>query len=93
MQYHSTSRTLSISSPGKRCLLGGVSRRCLHAAQLSRTARIAGWVVDFELPLLAKAQLRCFPGKNGIAGKPASKPSAYDGFAEFARPIIIKKFK
>ena len=31
--------------------------------------------------------------KNGTAGKPASNPSAYDGFVAFATPIIIKKFK
>ena len=31
--------------------------------------------------------------KNGIAGKPASNPSAYEGLVEFATPIIIKKFK
>ena len=31
--------------------------------------------------------------KNGIAGKPASNSSAYDGLVELATAIIIKKFR
>ena len=30
--------------------------------------------------------------KNGIAGNPASKSSAYDGLPAFATPIVIEKF-
>jgi len=70
-----------------------ISPQNFYAAELPRTVRIMGWVVDFARPLLSKAQLRCFPGKSGIAGKPAFNLSAYDGFVAFATRIIIKKFR
>ena len=60
---------------------------------MSRTARITGWVLISRVLCFQRHSYGASQEKNGIAGKPASNSSAYDGLVELATAIIIKKFR